>query len=104
MNTSVESKARYLGVMRAIGMSGNQLFRMVLTEAFVYSLSGCTIGCTLGLVLQRALGNLILGEWKFPLLQVVVIFICYIFITILSVINPLKRIRANSISEVVTAI
>lgn len=103
MNTSVESKARYLGVMRAIGMSGNQLFRMVLTEAFVYSLSGCTLGCTLGLVLQRTLGNLILGEWKFPLLQIVVIFVCYIFITILSVINPLNRIRANSISQVVTA-
>ncbi|BCZ45018.1 ABC transporter permease [Clostridium gelidum] len=103
MNTSVESKTKYLGVMRAIGMSGDQLFRMVLTEAFVYSLSGCTLGCTLGLVLQRTLGNLILGEWKFPLLQIVFIFACYISITILSVINPLKRIRANSISQVVTA-
>lgn len=102
MNTSVESKTKYLGVMRAIGMSGDQLFRMVLTEAFVYSLSGCMLGCTLGLVLQKTLGNLILGEWKFPLLQIVFIFVCYIFITILSVINPLKRIKANSISQVVT--
>ncbi|WP_297423825.1 FtsX-like permease family protein [Clostridium sp.] len=103
MNTSIESKTRYLGVMRAIGMSGEQLFRMVLTQALVYSLSGCILGCALGLVLQKSLSNLILGEWKFSLLQIIFIFLGYIFITILSVINPLKRIKANSISQVVTA-
>lgn len=33
MSTSVASKTRYLGVMRAVGMSGTQLDKMVLTEA-----------------------------------------------------------------------
>ncbi|AKA67198.1 ABC transporter permease [Clostridium scatologenes] len=105
MNTSIESKRRYLGVMRAIGMSGDQLLRMVLTEAFVYSLNGCMIGCVLGVLLQKTLNKfLLLATWKFPLSQIMLIFICYIFISIASIINPLKRIRANAISEVVTAL
>lgn len=105
MNTSIESKRRYLGVMRAIGMSGNQVSRMVLTEAFVYSLSGCIMGCGFGVLLQRVLISLLLiPGWKIPLLQIILIFICYISISIFSVINPLKRINANAISEVVAAV
>ena len=100
MNTSIESKRRYLGVMRAVGMSGDQLLRMVLTQAFVYSLSGCMIGCVFGALLQRTLNNLLLlAAWKFPLLQIMFIFICYILVSIFSVINPLRRIRANAIRK-----
>lgn len=100
MNTSVESKTRYLGVMRAIGMSFDQLFIMVLTQALVYSLSGCILGCGLGLIMQKSLSNLIIGKWNFSLLQVIFIFLAYIVITILSIINPLKRVKNNSVSQV----
>lgn len=100
MNTSVETKTRYLGVMRAIGMSAEQIFRMVLTQALVYSLSGCILGCGFGLVMQRALSNLILGKWHVSLVQIIFIFLSYMIITVLSIINPLKRVKNNSISEV----
>lgn len=105
MNTSVETKQKYLGVMRAIGMSGNQVSHMVLTQAFIYSLSGSILGCILGTLLQRTLSNILMpGDWKFPLLQIVMIFICYSLVSAASVINPLKRIKTNAISEVVTSL
>ncbi len=108
MNTSVASKTRYLGVMRAIGMAGTQLERMVLTEAAVYSLTGCLAGCILGIMLQKALITQLLSTyhviWRFPLLQIILIFICTVIITVISVTGPLKRLRARGISELVNSL
>lgn len=108
MNTSVTNKTRYLGVMRAVGMSGRQLDKMVLAEAATYSVVGCVIGCILGIILQR---NLIEGlaesipiVWKFPFIQIIFIVIITLLITVLSVINPLKRIKAKAVSEVVNSL
>lgn len=108
MNTSVASKTRYLGVMRAVGMAGNQLERMVLTEAAVYSLAGCLTGCILGIMLQKALVNQLLATyhiiWRFPLTQIILIFICTVIITVVSVTGPLKRLKAKGISELVSSL
>lgn len=101
MNTSVASKTRYLGVMRAIGMSGHQLSGMVLTEAAIYSISGCFVGCILGIALQKAMAAFLIADWKFPLLQVILIFMFCMLTAALSIISPLKRIRSKGISEVI---
>jgi putative ABC transport system permease protein len=105
MNTSVASKTRYLGVMRAIGMSGMQLYRMVLVEAATYSLTGCVIGCVAGIALQKAIIAFLLSPyhilWKFPGVQIGLIFLMIMLITVISVINPLKRIRSQGVSDVI---
>jgi putative ABC transport system permease protein len=105
MSTSVASKTRYLGVMRAVGMSGTQLKKMVLTEAVIYSLTGSIAGCILGIVLQKALITNLLSQyhitWKFPTIQIVLIFILILLLTVISVIGPLKRIKEKGISEVI---
>lgn len=105
MNTSVASKTRYLGVMRAVGMSGAQMDKMVLAEAATYSLTGCLAGCVLGVMLQRALIADLLSSfrivWRFPLAQIILIWILTLLVTALSVISPLKRIKARGISEVI---
>ena len=105
MNTSVASKTKYLGVMRAVGMSGTQLHKMVLVEAVIYALTGCLTGCVLGILLQRALIEHMLSSfhiiWKFPLVQIALILIITLFTTVFSVISPLKRIKAQGISEVI---
>jgi putative ABC transport system permease protein len=105
MNTSVASKIKYLGVMRAVGMSGRQLNKMVLIEALTYGLTGCLSGCILGVILQKVLIENLLTSfhviWKFPLAQIILILILTIFITAISVISPLKRIKAKGISEVI---
>lgn len=104
MNTSVAAKTRYLGVMRAVGMSGSQLTVMVITEAAIYSLCGCIAGCTFGVLLRKAMTDFFLAEWKFPLLQVILIFAFALLASALSVIAPLRRIKARSISEVTAAL
>jgi len=105
MNTSVAAKTRYLGIMRAVGMPGDQLDKMVLAEAATYSLTGCLAGCILGIVLQKALIESGLSHFhiirKFPLVQVIIILILVLLITVFSVTSPLKRIKAKHISEVV---
>ncbi len=105
MNTSVAAKTKYLGVMRAVGMSGRQLNKMVLVEAITYGLTGCLAGCILGVILQRVLTENFLTSfhviWKFPFVQIVIILILTVLMTALSVISPLKRIKSQGIAEVI---
>lgn len=105
MNTSMVSKTRYFGVMRAVGMSGAQLKRMVLLEALTYSLTGYIAGCILGIGLQKVLvANYLprlLAIWRFPSLQIALILIIILLVTVVSVIGPLRRIKAQGISEVI---
>lgn len=108
MNTSVASKTQYLGVMRAIGMSGEQLDKMVLIEATTYSLMGSIIGCIVGIVLQKTLITILLSQyhitWKFPSIQIGLILIIILLVTVASVIGPLKRIKAQGISEIIESL
>ncbi|AGL01519.1 ABC transporter permease [Desulfoscipio gibsoniae] len=108
MNTSIASKTRYLGVMRAVGMSGAQLNKMVLVEAATYSLTGCLVGCTLGVILQGVLIANYLSNfhvpWEFPLVQIILILILTVLVIMFSVISPLKRIKSKGISEVVNSL
>lgn len=103
MNTSVAAKIRYLGLMRAIGMSGSQLKRMVLTESATYSLTGCISGCVLGIFLQRWLVQSGMAPfhmaWHFPWLQIIGIVIFTGLITVVSILGPIKRIKTVSVTE-----
>lgn len=104
MNTSIATKTKYIGVMRALGMSGGQLSGMIISEAIIYCLSGCIAGCTLGVMLQKALINFLRGDWRFPLTQVAAIFIVCILTAVISVLRPLARIRKRGISETIAAL
>jgi putative ABC transport system permease protein len=103
MHTSVSAKTRYLGVMRAIGMSGKQLNKMIVTEAGTYALAGSIAGIILGVLLQRFLVTTLLSgvhmKWEFPLEQVMIIFVIALVVTLLSVMAPLKKLKSKGISE-----
>lgn len=104
MNTSIASKMKYLGTMRAVGMSGKQLNKMVLAQAITYSLTGCITGCILGILLQKKLLGILGTGWTFPLWQVVLTLIVCILTAVFSVISPLKRIKAKGISETIASL
>ncbi len=105
MYTSVVAKTRNLGVMRAIGMSGSQLNKMVLVEALAYCTIGYIAGCILGIALQKALIYNFLprlaATWTFPFIQIPVILVVILLVTIISIISPLKRIKSKGIPEVI---
>lgn len=105
LHTSVVSKIRYFGLMRAIGMSNAQLQKMVLAEAATYSLIGSSIGCIFGVALQKVLITQLLSSlrltWEFPLMQVVFILMITLTVTILATVRPIKQIKEKDISEVV---
>lgn len=105
MQTTVSSKTRYLGVLRAVGMSGRQLGRMVAAEALTYSISGAVFGCVLGAFLQWVLIARLLTAiritWAFPAVQILFIFLITILVSLFSSAAPLKRIRAMGISETI---
>ncbi len=108
MSTSVASKTRYLGVMRAIGMSDEQLDRMVLVEAATYSLLGGIAGSIIGVALQKLLVIKWLSHfhivWRFPFAQIGLILMIILIVTVVSVIGPLKRIKSQSVSDVIRSL
>ncbi|MPL97783.1 hypothetical protein SDC9_43978 [bioreactor metagenome] len=105
MQTSVSSKTRYLGVMRAVGMSGRQLGRMIAAESAAYCVVGAASGCVLGMLLQKALIKYFLTSakvvWHFPLTEVVLVFVVCILVAGISILRPLKKVRGMAISEAI---
>jgi putative ABC transport system permease protein len=76
---------------------------MVTAEASAYCITGAVAGCILGMLLQKALITQLLTAfkivWTFPLVQIVCVFAAALLVTRLSIIGPLKKIKAKSISE-----
>lgn len=108
VNASVSSKINHYGVMRAVGMSGKQLKKVVRAEAAAYAITGSITGGILGLLLHRFFfGMLITANWgqlwEPPILALVVVISAAILTTFLAVIAPTRKIEGTSIVNVVNA-
>lgn len=108
MNTSVSGRMNQYGVMRAVGMSGRQLNRMVTAEAATYAFCGCLVGCILGLPLHHYLFSSAITfkwglAWQPPFAALALIVAITVITTLLSVISPVRKIREMDILNVVNA-
>lgn len=108
MNISVSSRINQYGVMRAVGMSGRQLVRMVASESAAYALVGCLAGTVLGLPLHALLYDRMItirwgDAWSLPWLPLVIIIGLSLATTFLSIIGPTQKIRRMDIVDVVNA-
>jgi putative ABC transport system permease protein len=56
---SVVQRRRLFGILRSLGVTGGQLFRLILVEAVFLSLIGSLIGLALGVVLGRGMVGLV---------------------------------------------
>ncbi|MDX1664912.1 MAG: FtsX-like permease family protein [Candidatus Promineifilaceae bacterium] len=56
---SVVQRRRLFGILRALGVTGGQLFRLILAEAVLLSLVGSLLGLVLGVVLGRGMVRLV---------------------------------------------
>ena len=105
---SVAGRINQYGVMRAVGMAGKQLYRMVIAESGTYAVCGCLAGCILGLHLHRLIFYSMITSrwglpWQFPYAALAVIIGIALLTTLLSVIGPVKKLNKMDIVNVVNA-
>ncbi len=92
--------------MRAVGMDTHQITKMIAAEAATYSLSGCIVGCAVGLVMSKLLyDNLITTHysyavWSFPAIPLTVILVFVLAATIIAVHTPVKRIKNMAVTDI----
>lgn len=106
ISMSVTARIKQYGAMRAVGMDGEQLTRMIATEAFTYAISGLIVGSGIGIVLSRFLyvklvtqffGN----QWSLPIVLIVIIVVFDIVSAAVAVYAPAKRIRNMPITATI---
>lgn len=104
MNMSISAKMKEYGCMRAIGMSTEQLKRMITAEAATYAICGCIVGCIVGLPLHRSIFMQSITArwglpWAIPIHELIVIIFLVILATYVSIISPINKIRKLDIVE-----
>nr|WP_277935452.1 ABC transporter permease [Parablautia muri] len=94
--------------MRAVGMSGKQLQKVILAEAAAYAVTGSIAGAISGLFLHRFFFGMLITsnwgqKWEPPILVLAVVVTAAILTTFLAVISPSQKIKKTSIVNVVNA-
>lgn len=103
---SVSARTKQYGAMRAVGMDGRQLTKMIVSEVFTYAISGCVIGCIFGMYLNKTIYEAFItayfGEiWRFPIMETTIILIAVLASALVAVYAPAKRIRNMAITETI---
>ena len=107
ISMSVSVRMKQYGAMRAVGMDGRQMTRMIAAETAAYAVLGCAVGCLIGLPLSKLLhGFLIAGHfpyavWDFPTGSLAVILLFVSLAAAAAIHAPAKRIRNMSIKEAI---
>lgn len=107
ISMSVSARIKQYGVMRAIGMDGHQIIKMVAAEAFTYALSGGIVGCVVGLLISKWLYDTLItahfsyAVWSVPVIPLMIILLFVFVAAAAAVYAPTKRIRNISITEMI---
>ncbi len=78
VNASVSGRVNHYGVMRAVGMPGKQIQKVIRAEAAAYAVTGSIAGAVSGLFLHRFFFEMLINsnrgqEWEPPLLVLAVV-------------------------------
>ena len=106
ISMSVTARIKQYGAMRAVGMDGGQLSRMITAESFTYAISGLIVGCVAGLLLSRYLHIMLLTRyfgtaWSLPVPLLCIIVLFDFAAAFLATYAPSKRIRNMAITETI---
>lgn len=107
ISMSVSSKIKSYGAMRAVGMNGRQITKMIVAEACTYALSGGIVGSIVGLIIYRLLYNALIEAhfsyaiWSLPKipLQIILLFVC--IAAVVAAYIPAKRTCNMAITEII---
>lgn len=107
ISMSVSAKSKQYGAMRAVGMEGSQVTRMIAAEAITYALTGCVIGCVVGLALSKMLYDLLIdgrfpyAVWSIPVSRLLIVILFVAAATLAAIHAPAKRIREMAVTETI---
>lgn len=107
ISMSVSARIKQYGAMRAVGMDGRQITKMIAAEAFTYAFSGCVVGCVIGLLISKGLYSTIITShfnyavWSMPVVPLLIIVILVLLAAIAAVRAPAKRMRSISVTETI---
>jgi ABC-type antimicrobial peptide transport system permease subunit len=107
ISMSVSAKIKQYGAMRAVGMDERQITKMIAAEAFTYAVSGCAVGCIVGLLASKLLYNYLItahysyATWSIPGVPLVIILLFVVVAAIAAVYAPAKRIRNMAVTDTI---
>lgn len=106
ISISVSARTKQYGAMRAVGMDGGQLTRMIFGEAFTYAVSGMIAGCGIGLPLHHFLYVRLITRYfgkmyHLPLAMLCVILVFVLACAAIAVYAPAKRMRNMAITDTI---
>ncbi len=106
ISMSVTARIKQYGAMRAVGMDGEQLTRMIAAEAFTYAGSGLIVGSGIGIVLSRFLYVKLVtryfgSQWSLPIVLLAIIVVFDTVSAAAAVYAPAKRIRNMPITATI---
>lgn len=106
ISISVMARSKQYGAMRAVGMGGGQLTRMIAAEVLTYAVSGLAAGCGIGIPLSRFLHIRMVTRyfgkaWHFPMAMVCIIILYVFACAAVSVYVPVKRMRNMAVTAAI---
>lgn len=106
ISMGVSARTRQYGAMRAVGMEGRQITRMIAAEAVTYAACGTVTGLVLGLALHHLIYAKIVithfgGVWRVPTESIALVVLLVAVSCVLAVHGPAKRIRNMPITATI---
>lgn len=107
ISMSVSAKIKQYGAMRAVGMDERQITKMITVEAFTYAVSGCAVGCIIGLLVSKQLYDYLIAArfsyatWNIPVVPLVIILLFVVVAAVAAVYAPAKRIRKMAVTDTI---
>lgn len=107
VSMSVSARIRQYGAMRAVGMDGGQVTRMIGAETLTYTCFGCVIGCAVGLPLNKFLYDYVITShfyyftWSVPVGLLLIILLFIFASSAAAVYAPAKRIRNMAVTDTI---
>lgn len=103
---SVSARIKQYGAMRAVGMDGHQLTKMIGAEVFTYILSGYVAGCALGLPLHYFLFKKLITEhfgnaWGIPIESLTILFLLILVSAVTAILILAKRIKNMAVTDTI---
>lgn len=106
VSMGVSARIKQYGAMRAVGMEGRQLTKMIMGEAVTYAFCGTAVGVTIGLMFHYVIYVTVVvthfgGTWKIPFSTIGILLLLVSVSCIAAVYAPAKRIGRMEITATI---